>query len=85
MRTPGLMRQRAAHSGGYWTTQTYALPLGARFDLVLSFYREQLTRWTAESVQASSCEIIFHRDKAMLALVTCSDKLTLSVNYREFE
>ena len=78
----------AAESGpfrGYWTAHTYTLPLGARSDLVLSFYREHLVGWTAESVQGSSCEITFRRDRAMLDLKACNDQLTLSVNYKEFE
>jgi hypothetical protein len=78
---------KAAENGpfrGYWTTHTYTLPLGARPDLVVSFYREQLAGWTAGSVQGSSCEITFRRGRAKLDLKTCSDKLTLSVNYREF-
>jgi hypothetical protein len=70
---------------GYWTTNTYTLPLGVRPDLVLAFYRERLAGWAPASVQGSSCEITFSRDHAMLDLKACDDQLALSVNYKEIE
>ncbi|MHB8060594.1 MAG: hypothetical protein ACYDHO_07165 [Gaiellaceae bacterium] len=71
---------------GYQTTHTYAWPLGAGPDLVLSFYREQLGEWTLESVQGSGCDLTFRRDRAMLDLTVCSgNEFTLSVDYTKYE
>lgn len=70
---------------GYWTTHTYKLPLGVGSDLVLAYYRTQLAGWSAETAQESTCKIAFRRDRAKLDLDACSEQMTLSVNYLEYE
>lgn len=70
---------------GYWTTYTYTLPPGTGSDLVLAYYRANLVGWSAETVTASNCEIAFRRNRAKLDLKACSDKLELSLNYREYK
>lgn len=81
-------KPNAAEEGpfkSFSTTRSYSLPAGTTSDLVLSFYREQLTGWTADIAQVSSCANVFRRDQAKLDVDTCDDKLELVVNYKQLE
>jgi hypothetical protein len=69
---------------GYWTTHVYALPSGAGPDLVLDFYRQHLVGWDPETVQGSSCEAAFRRERSMLDVKACGGSLELDLNYREY-